>query len=344
MKFDFVIGNPPYQDETIGDNKTFAPQVYNDFLDSAYSISDKVEMIHPARFLFDAGSTPKQWNKKMLTDPHFKILQYYAKSSDVFPNTDIKGGVAISYRDSMRDFGAIEIFTPFPELNSILSKVYHRDDFLSLSDIVVSRTAYRLTNEMHKDHPEAMGMLSNGHPYDMSTNIFERLPQIFFDEMPNDGNEYIQMYGREGNRRTYKFIRRAYVNNVKNLSRWKIFVPKANGSGALGEVLTTPLIGQPLIGHTESFISIGCFDSDIEAKSALLYIMSKFARCMLGILKATQDNPPEKWKYVPLQDFTPQSDIDWSVSIPEIDAQLYRKYGLTDDEIDFIENHVKEMN
>ena len=71
---------------------------------------------------------------------------------------------------------------------------------------------------------------------------------------------------------------------------------------------------------------------------------SKFARALLGILKTTQDNPPEKWKFIPLQDFTTNSDIDWSKSIPEIDQQLYAKYGLNQEEIDFIESHVKEMD
>ena len=75
MKFDFVIGNPPYQDNTKGDNDSFAPPIYDKFMDAAYSIADKVELIHPARFLFNAGSTPKKWNKKMLEDEHFKILE-----------------------------------------------------------------------------------------------------------------------------------------------------------------------------------------------------------------------------------------------------------------------------
>lgn len=94
MKFDFVIGNPPYQDNTLGENETFAPPIYNTFMEEAYKISDKVELIHPARFLFNAGSTPKSWNKKMLEDEHFKILEYIQDSSRVFANTDIKGGIA----------------------------------------------------------------------------------------------------------------------------------------------------------------------------------------------------------------------------------------------------------
>ena len=80
MKFDFIIGNPPYQDETIGENKTFAPPIYHLFLDGTYKISEHVELIHPARFLFNAGSTPKEWNKKMLDDPHLKVLYYEPKS------------------------------------------------------------------------------------------------------------------------------------------------------------------------------------------------------------------------------------------------------------------------
>ena len=343
MKFDFVIGNPPYQDETIGDNKGFAPPDYHHFLKESYKIAHSVEMIHPARFLFNAGSTPKQWNEQMLNDPHLKVVFYEQKSSNVFPDTDIKGGVVVTYHDTRKNFGAIETFTSFEQLNHLLKKILTHKDFKSLSDIVVTRTAYRLTEKMHRDHPEAVSQLSNGHAYDMSTNIFERLPQIFFDQKPEDGFDYIKILGRENNERTYKYILRDYVNNVKNLDKYKVILPKSNGSGAIGEVLSTPLIGNPLIGNTESFISIGAFDCLEEANAAFKYVKSKFARCALGILKTTQDNPPEKWKYVPLQDFTEKSDIDWSKSVREIDQQLYAKYGLSDDEIAFIEKNVKEM-
>jgi len=80
-----------------------------------------------------------------------------------------------------------------------------------------------------------------------------------------------------------------------------------------------------------------------EAKALMKYVKCKFARTLLGILKVTQDNKKSVWKYVPLQDFTENSDIDWSKSIHEIDLQLYKKYGLDEKEIEFIETHVKEM-
>ena len=336
MKFDFVIGNPPYQEEQEGDNKTFAPPIYNKFMDAAYEVAERVELIHPARFLFDAGSTPKAWNEKMLNDVHFKVLYYEPDSSAIFPTTDIKGGVVISYRDSEKDFGAIRVFTKYEELRSMLHKIR---EVKPLSDIVFSRTAYRLTETLHTDFPNAVNQLSKGHAYDMSTNIFERVPQVFFDEKPNNGKEYIQILGREGNDRVLKYIRRDYVNQVENLDKYKVILPKANGTGTLGEVLSTPIIGKPAIGHTETFISIGCFNAD----NLLKYIKGKFCRTMLGTLKITQDNTRQAWRMVPLQDFTPSSDIDWSKPIPEIDRQLYAKYGLSESEIEFIESHVKEM-
>ena len=342
--FDYVIGNPPYNEdfENSGDNGNFAKPVYNYFMAATYEVADKVELIHPARFLFDAGSTPKAWNSKMLNDEHFKVLHYEPNSKNVFSNTDIKGGVAISYRDAEQNYGAIGTFTAFQELNSILKKV-NTQPHHSLSSIIYASESYKFTENMHETISEAECMLSKGHKYDFKTSVLSTLNDIaFFDNKPADG-EYVQVLGLVKSNRVYKWIQRNFISGPDNFTKFKVFVPKANGSGALGEVLSTPLIGQPLIGHTQTFISIGCFDSQQDAENLLRYIKTKFCRVMLGILKITQDNPAPKWKYVPLQDFTSSSDIDWSKSIHEIDLQLYRKYGLDEKEIAFIETHVKEM-
>lgn len=100
----------------------------------------------------------------------------------------------------------------------------------------------------------------------------------------------------------------------------------------------------PQVAVTQSFITIGCFGSQSEAEACLKYVKSRFARTLLGVLKITQDNPARVWKYVPAQNFTSASDIDWSKPIPEVDQQLYAKYKLDADEIDFIENHIKPMS
>lgn len=350
MKFDFVIGNPPYQDNTLGDNETYAPPIYHLFMDAAFTASDKVELITPARFLFNAGSTLKSWNAERLTDNHFKILYFEQDSTKVFKNTVITGGLAISYRDANADYKAIKVFTQFSQLNSILHKAINEHNFQSLEPLVVSRTAYRLTEKMHEEHPEAIEQLSKGHAYDMSSNIFERLPQIFFDSKPDDGFSYVRIYGKVGTARLYKYVREDYVRPVSNLHKYKVLMARADGAaGTIGNPIPARIIGTPIVevpntGNTETFLSIGAFADNTCAENALKYIKTRFARTLLSVLKTTQDITPEKFKYVPLQDFTENSDIDWSKPVSEIDQQLYAKYGLTQEEIDFIETHVKEMD
>lgn len=344
-KFYAVIGNPPYQEEFSDEgNKTYAKPVYNDFMDSAEEVADRVELITPARFLFNAGSTPKAWNAKKISDPHFTVLQYEADASKAFPNTDIKGGVAVSLYDGTRTLGPIGTYIPYDALRSVWEKVTKREDFIGFDSLVYTAYAYHFTDMLHNENPDAVERMSKGHAYDLKSNVLEKLPDIFHEQKPDDGREYIKIFGLVKMKRVERYIRRDYVNQPDNLPKWKVIVPKSNGSGALGEVLSTPLIGQPLIGHTETFMSIGCFDSEKEAEALLKYVKGKFARVLLGILKTTQDNPPDKWKFIPLQDFTDASDIDWSKPVPDIDRQLYAKYRLTDEEINFIESHVKEMD
>lgn len=120
-------------------------------------------------------------------------------------------------------------------------------------------------------------------------------------------------------------------------------MPAANGTGALGEKLSTPFIGEPLVGITQTFISFGSFETQVEAEAMLKYIKTKFTRTLLGVLKITQGNNRETWAKVPLQDFTKKSDINWTKSVPEIDQQLYKKYELNEEEIGFIESMIKPM-
>lgn len=344
MKFDVVIGNPPYQDTALGENATFAPPIYHNFIDESQKISDKSILVTPGRFLFNAGSTPKAWNRKMLSDPHVKVVYYEQNSSMVFPGTDIKGGVAITYRDKTKDFGAIETFTPYAQLNSILKKVSPLTE-QTFDTIVSGRGVYKLSQKALDDFPEIEQIQSKGHKKDIGSGAFRILKDIvFYENAPNDGKEYVKFLGLENLKRTYYWIASEYVDAPLSFSNYKIFIPKSNGSGALGEVPSTPLIGAPLIGATETFLSLGNFSTQLEAENCLKYIKTKFARAMLGVLKITQDNTRDKWAKVPLQDFTSSSDIDWSQSVAEIDAQLYKKYGLSQEEIDFIESKVKAMD
>ena len=171
----------------------------------------------------------------------------------------------------------------------------------------------------------------------------DRFSELFFDDKPNDDHEYIQVYGRQDNKRVLKWFCSDYVTHPTVLDRFTVLIAKANGNGTFGEILTQPIIAKPFVASTETFISIGSFEDYTEAETVLKYVKTKFARAMLGILKVTQLCTPEAWAKVPLQDFTDKSDIDWSKSVAEIDQQLYEKYNLNQEEIDFIESKVKSM-
>ena len=346
MKFDYIIGNPPYQDEAPGENKNDKPPIYHLFMKETYKLSDCVELIHPARFLFDAGKTPKDWNRAMLSDEHLKVLFYEPDGSKIFANTDIKGGVAITLHDATKKFGAIRTFTSFAELNSIMQKAALKSGSPNLSTIIFNQNRFNL-EALYADYPECKLVIgSNGKDKRFRNNIFEKV-KLFTDVAENKDD--VRIIGIINNKRIWKYFPQKFIDKKhENLYKWKVILPSANGSGAIGEVLSTPLVGEPLVGeplvgYTQSFIGIGAFETQIEAEAALKYVKSKFARTLLGVLKITQHNPPEKWKYVPMQDFTVNSDIDWSQSVSGIDRQLYEKYGLDDGEIAFIETHVREM-
>lgn len=341
MKFDAIVGNPPYQIMATGDANGSDP-IYHLFIDSACKLGGKVSFIHPARFLFNAGKTPKDWNEKMLNDEHYKVVQYWANSGDVFPTVDIKGGVAVTYWDKNKTFEKIGTFVAYDELRTILEKVKAKD-FATFSELVYGRDLYRLTDKLYEENPWAENRQSKGHKYDIGSNVFDTFPELFYEEKPNDDYDYAKIFGREKNNRILKWIKKSYVKVPDNFDSYKVFIPKANGTGAIGEVLSTPIVGEPIVGSTTTFLSVGKFNTQDEAENCMKYIKTKFARAMLGTLKVTQDNPRETWLNVPLQDFTTNSDIDWSKSVSEIDKQLYKKYGLSAEEISFIESKVREM-
>lgn len=342
--FDYVIGNPPYQEEH--EETVWDKPVYNDFMDATYSIADRVELITPARFLFDAGNTPSSWNRKMLNDEHLKVLMFEADSRKVFNNTDVEGGIVVTYRDDTITFGAIEMFTYNPALNSILKKVLRR---IKQSLSVIMSPDYRLNlSVVYEDYPDMKAVIgSNGKEKRLVSNSFTKWPVMQLSPQHNDDIRILGI-AKKGSR-DYRWIASRYIEQHENLFKYKVVLPQSNGSaGQLGNPIPARIIGkgeivEPGTAYTQTFLSIGVFDTIDEAQALNKYISTKFCRVMLGVLKVTPNYPPIKWKYVPLQDFTPSSDIDWSKSIHEIDLQLYRKYGLSVEEIEFIETHVKEM-
>lgn len=342
MKFNAIVGNPPYQDRRAG---TSDNPIYHLFMDLAYKLSDTVVLITPGRFLFNAGKTPSHWNKKMLNDEHLKVQYYYNKSSDAFPEVQLPGGIAITLRDKQQTFDEIGVFTKFDELNSILKKITTSSSFSPIDENIYTQNKFDL-NKLYEDYPDYKNIIgSAGREKRLTTSIFTQLS--VFSEVNNSEYDYA-IIGLVNNSRTFKYINSKYLENHKNTGLFKVVLPKSNGSGALGEVVPTQLIGQPLVcepntGYTQSFISIGAYETKLEANSCYNYLNTKFARTMLGVLKVTQDNNKAVWNFVPNQNFTSDSDIHWTKSIKEIDQQLYKKYKLSKEEIEFIEKMIKPM-
>jgi len=342
-KFDVVIGNPPYQEEAQGAGTRDTP-VYHLFMDAAYEVSKKAVLITPARFLFNAGFTPKAWNEKMLADTHLAVPHYVANSNELFPGTDIKGGIAVTYHDEDRAVEPIGTFTKYQELNDILHKVLE-SGVNSLENVgITSSRSYRYTDRLYEEHPDALALRPDGNAALVNTNTFEQFAFLYHPDRPADGHDYVQVLGLIKNKRMSRWIRGEYITGPESFGAYKVAIPAANGSGDLGEVLSSPRVVEPNVAVTQTFITVGCFDDQAKADACLAYVKTKFARALLGVLKITQHNPAKVWRYVPLQDFTSATDIDWSKPIPDIDQQLYAKYNLDADEIAFIEAQIKPMS
>lgn len=360
MKFDYVIGNPPYQEAASKSNPRQEP-IYPFFYDAVKEVTKKYLLISPARFLFNAGLTSKKWNKKMLSDKHLKVKRYIPDASRIFPNTDIKGGVAIVYRDSTINFGAIEEFIPNEKLRDIAQKVREKEEpslmenmHAGRSELIFNSLAIKKYPQITSDRLKAIQRknpqvtkLAPKEEFEIKTSSFDVTPYIFNTSDVLNCQARYHILGLSKQKRIWNWIEAKYViprNQLdNNLNFYKLFIPKASGRGTFGETLSNVFIGKPGDSSTPTFLSIGKLRTLHEAQNAKKYVCTKFVRALLGILKITQDNIPAKWKYVPLQDFTNNSDIDWSQSIHDIDQQLYKKYKLTQEEINFIETNVKEM-
>lgn len=349
MKFDVVIGNPPYQ-VADGGAQASAMNVFQEFVMLGNNIASEYNcMVFPAKWR-TGGKGLDKFREEMINNTQVKIIHDYALSSLVFSNVDIKGGVCIALFDQKHNGkcqitlhnadgshsmsfrylneGNVGVFIRYPELLSILKKVN------SLGEEKFSK------------------IVSVLRPYGLRTDFFKNPNKYGYGPLFDDRRhaDDITIYGLIGLKRVIKYAPKDYlkVDVARALKKYKVFVPESNGSGAIGEVLSTPIIGTPIIGTpmescTETFISVGNFETEQNAINCNNYIQSKFLRCLLGILKVTQHNSKKTWDCIPMQDFTDSSDIDWNRSVRDVDLKLYKKYGLSEEEINFIETNIKEM-
>ena len=353
MKFDVVIGNPPYQENDNGkrdDGSTnaSASPVYQYFIENAEKISNIQCFVIPSRWTSGAGKGLKKFTESMIKSKDIQAFNYFANPKMVFPDNDIKGGIC--YFVKKRGFNSpanitvhtdgetltskrfmdsenIGIFVPFAELLTVLGKVK-------------TKTIDLENNNIQK-------IVSVRKPYGLSTDFLKNqskygLPSVQDSKQKDDDIEVLGLGNK--NKRISRWVPANYPLPAGRsaVHCWKVFVPYAYGAGAIGEVIPTPILGTPIQISTETYLRIGKFKTQEEAKAMLKYLKSKFFRALVGILKTTQ-HATTTFKFVPLQNFTNNSDIDWSQSIAQIDQQLYKKYGLSEKEIAFIEEKVRAM-
>lgn len=342
MKFDFVIGNPPYQE--MSKNK-MTRSIYPDFVRSSQAIGQIVSLVMPARWMSGENGPYRETQHfidEMLKGDHLQSFHLYPNSSDLFPNVDIKGGVCFfvwnrayscdrvnytitengAYKKVLTSFRIAEnVIIRFPELISILEKT-KAISTIYLNTWVSSRNPFGFISDLFTKNKEGVSRIS---------------------EEKQQDDDYL-VHGLLKNKRVIRYIpNSALKKNIHIAHSYKVFLPRANGSGVFGEVFSTPMIGTPMMICTETFLQIGVFDNCTEAENLLKYVKTKYFRTMVGIKKTAVFNYKECFTFVPLQDFTAASDIDWSRSVAEIDRQLYAKYGLSAEEVAFIEEKIKPM-
>ena len=342
MKFDAVVGNPPYQIIDGGAHASATP-LYNLFVNISKKLSNRyVSLIMPSRWM-TGGKGLDSFRREMIHDKHILKLFDHFNAADCFSNVDIKGGICYFLRDK-DTIGLCEVvsYTNDGTFTSIRNLCEEGDDIFIRENRLISikQKVQNLTTESFEKLVSAMK------PYGLRGDVFQNTQKY---NLPPMNDEFIEdgliIWGLDAKqRRVKKYVRGDYPLPKRDyVNGFKLFVSRNQGSGVLGEEFSTPIFASPNECCTETFVVIGIFEDKQEMLNCWKYLCTKFFRAMVGIKKNDQGAGRAIYRYVPLQDFTDKSDIDWSKSIPEIDQQLYKKYNLTNEEIAFIESKIKPM-
>lgn len=339
MKFKAIVGNPPYQVMDGGGNGAAAVPIYNKFVEIAKSISpDYISLIMPAKW-YGGGRGLDEFRENMLNETHIETIFDYPNPKEIFPTANISGGVCyfrwhkgynshevtfenvisgnrVSARRVLNEFIPYDIFPRYNEATSIIHKVLSSTNYSPLSEIIApykpfGLRTYERGSETRKEDSDLVLHTSKGIGYVERDSVTASV-------------DYVNAYN---------------VITGKALSG---HLGETDENGQVKVLATTKVIA-PNEVCTESYIAIGKFDTDIEANNAYKYLCTKFSRFLLLQALPTLDIRKERFIFVPMQNFTASSDIDWSKSVEEIDAQLYIKYNLSEEEIAFIESMIKPM-
>lgn len=338
MKFDVVIGNPPYQEGNGSGNGGGGSALYDKFVLKALEISDRyVSLITPAKWYADEKKVI-ELKQKLLTDGHIKELHDFPNAEDVFKGVYIMGGVCY-YLIDRQYTGDCKVVTHMGKHISISNRKI-KEDF---SDIFIRDSmGVSILQKVIVD-----GFISF-YQYINDYNVF-KIRSYERGSVIESGCNNIKLYytGNNSKGGGIGYIALDDIPARKDLlNGHKVFINSVSDNMLRFpyKVLYKAFYGEPNSVCTESYLVIGCLKKKEYAENIIKYLATKFVRVLVHQRKTSQLAYKKVYKFVPVQDFTSESDIDWTNSISEIDRQLYQKYNLTQDEIDYIESTIKPMD
>lgn len=331
MKFDVIIGNPPYQLEDGGAQASARP-IYHLFVQQAIKLSPRyICMIVPSRW-FTGGKGLDQFRDEMLNDNHISVIHDFPKASDCFPSVEIKGGVNYFLRDSSYDNTKKGILAFSHDGNKVFS-MYRPLKYKGVDIYVRDGRAIPILEKVvfdSKEEPLSLHV-STRKPFGLTGEFYKT---DLFNEKKEGLKHPLKCYAKGMG---VGYVERdIIVANKDYIDKWKVFVPRANNIG-----MDTPddnmnsFVGCPGEICTESYMTV-CADLNMnknQCENLAKYLRTKFARFCHCLMKASQDATAKTYAFVPMQDFSKL----WT------DNELYKKYKLTSDEIAFIESMIKPM-
>jgi site-specific DNA-methyltransferase (adenine-specific) len=334
MKFDVIIGNPPYQLNDGGGTGSSAIPIYNKFIQQAKKLNPRfLSMIIPARW-FTGGRGVDEFRTEMLNDKRIKIIHDFPNASDCFPGVEIKGGVCYFLWD--KDYtGNCQINT---HKGDVIISTDERPLLEKGADTLIRyNEAISILRKVQKLKENSFSkVISANDPFGFDVrveNSYKRVkPKFKKTPFENSVKFYYNGWQREG----IGYIDKNSLNkNIEWINDYKILITKAYGAGETypHQILNTPLLVEPNSCCTETYLVIGPFSSKKRAENVMSYIETKFFRFLVLLIKNTQNAMKKVYSFVPIQNF----DESWS------DEKLYKKYDLTEEEIAFIDSMVRPM-
>ncbi len=332
MKFDVIIGNPPYQLSDGGGTGSSAIPIYHKFVQQAKKLNPRfLTMIIPSRW-FTGGRGLDEFRDEMLHDDCIRVIHDFINAGDCFPGVEIKGGVCYFLWD--RDNrGYCKVYTH--EADKTVSVAERPLLEEGMETFIRYNQAIAILHKVRGFGEESFAnLVSANDPFGFDVraeNSYRRVkPKFRKEPFPNSVEFYYHGWRKEG----IGYIDRNSIRrNIEWVDKYKVYVPKAWGVGNMSQDWLKPFLGSPNSCCTETYLVIGPFESQQIAKNVISYTQTKFFHFMLSMLKITQNTMKKAYSFVPIQDF----------SKPWTDEELYQKYGLTAEEIAFIESMVRPM-